>query len=187
MNPPDNATLPPSVRNVILIGYRGCGKTAVGQALAKQLGWRFLDTDTLITTAAGCTIQQIFATWGEARFRQIEREQIGTVLQGSEQVISVGGGAVVLDENRTAMQVGGTCVWLTAPPDTLRRRMLADPQNAIQRPALTQRDHLDEIQHLLALREPLYASVAHRVVNTAGCTIEEVAAAVLAALRSPSK
>jgi shikimate kinase len=169
-------------RNIILIGLRGCGKSSVGRELALRLGWPLVDTDKRIEATAGRSIREIFKQDGEASFRSLEAAVIAQVVQGSEQVISVGGGAVLSEPNRQALRAAGLCVWLTAPPEELYRRMLGDPRNHATRPALTDRDVLDEVRHLLKQREPLYAGLAHHVVETGGRPIGQVVDAVLALL-----
>lgn len=172
----------PNTNNVILIGYRGCGKSAVGQFVADRLGWPLVDTDRLIEAAAGHSIRTIFADSGEAAFRALETEQVARVAQATHQVISVGGGAVLDLRNRDALAAAGVCFWLTAPAEVLYERMQADARNADTRPALTDRTALDEVRHLLQERQPLYAALAQHVVQTAGRSVSQVAADILGLL-----
>ena len=171
-----------AARNVVLIGYRGCGKTSVGRSLATRLGWTFVDTDDLIEAAAGCSIREIFEREGEAGFRVRETTAVQEVARGTQQVISVGGGAILSADNRTMLRGAGVCVWLTAPPEELHRRLQADPRSGSTRPALTSKSELEEIRHLLQRRAPLYAELAEHVVDTAGRSLEQVVAAVFAFL-----
>jgi shikimate kinase len=171
-------------RNVILIGYRGCGKTSVGRLLATRLGWTLVDTDERIEAAAGRSIRDIFAQGGEAAFRRLEADAVAEVARGTRQVISVGGGAVLSEDNRRTLRAAGVRVWLTAPAEELYRRMRGDPRDARTRPALTGRGGLDEVRHLLAEREPLYAELADHVVPTGQRSVEQVVEAILAALGS---
>lgn len=161
-------------RNVVLIGNRGSGKTSVGRALATRLGWTPVDTDALIQQQTGRTIADIFATEGEPRFRALESAAIAGVVRGAQQVISVGGGAVVSESNRGHLRSAGVCVWLTAPPEELLRRMRQDPNDPVNRPALTQREALDEVRHLLGVRTALYAELAQLVVDTTGQSLEDI-------------
>ena len=169
-------------RNVILMGYRGCGKTCVGREVGRRLGWRFVDTDELIETAAGRCIREIFAQEGEGHFRALERRVIAQVAAKRGQVIAVGGGAVLSANNRTALRRAGVCIWLTAPATELHRRMQGDPRSGGTRPALTARGGLAEVRHLLAQRRPLYAELADHVVPTRARSIAQVATAVLKAV-----
>lgn len=170
--------------NVVLIGYRGCGKTSAGRLLAERLGHPFVDTDAVIEAEAGCTIRAIFADQGEPAFRARETDVIRRVTAAPPQVVSVGGGAVLAAENRRQIADTSVCVWLTAPAETLLARMQQDPRNAVNRPALTERSNLDEVRHLLTQREPLYAALAQHVVDTAGRSVVEVTEAILAALQA---
>jgi shikimate kinase len=169
------------VRNVILIGYRGCGKTSVGRAVAARLGWTFVDTDERIE-AGGRSIREIFNQDGEPFFRQIETEAIDNIVRGTRQVIAVGGGAVLSAANCATLRAAGLCIWLTAPDKELHARLLADPRSPATRPALTPLSGLDEIRHLLSERDPLYAATAHLVVPTTEQSVAQVVEAVLNAV-----
>jgi shikimate kinase len=169
-------------RNIILMGYRGCGKSSVARELAVRLGWRAVDTDERVQSATGRSIRAIFEQDGEASFRQWEARMIEESVRSSQQVISVGGGAVVQGANRAALRGAGVCFWLTAPPEELQRRMQGDPNDAATRPALTAHGSLDEIRHLLGQREPLYAALADHVVDTSGRSIAQVVDAILSLL-----
>ena len=79
---------------VVLTGFMGTGKTAVGQRVAERLGWRFLDTDALIERQAGKTVREIFAADGERRFRDLERKAVAEACRSDDVVISTGGGAL---------------------------------------------------------------------------------------------
>lgn len=175
-----------SAKNVILIGPRGCGKSSVGRAVAERLGWTFVDTDARVEARAGRSIRAIFAAEGEAHFRELEARIIEEVSQGAGQVIAVGGGAVLRASNRDALRRAGTCVWLTAPAEELHRRLQSDARSASTRPALTDLPALDEVRHLLAEREPLYAGLAEHVVATTARTTDDVAAAVLSRIAADS-
>jgi shikimate kinase len=171
-------------RNVILIGYRGCGKTCVGRAVARRLRWDFLDVDELIEATAGRCIREIFAQQGEAHFRSLERRAIALLSATDKRVIAVGGGAVLSAGNRAVLRRSGVCIWLTAPATELYRRMQADPRSDRSRPPLTNRRGLAEVRHLLAQRRPLYAALADHVVPTRARSVEQVATAVLQAVAS---
>ncbi len=168
--------------NVILIGYRGCGKTCVGRAVAARLRWTFVDTDAQVEAAARRSIREIFEQDGEATFRQLETRVIAQVTGAAGQVIAVGGGAVLSAANRAALQQAGVCVWLTAPAAELLGRTQTDPRTGALRPRLTELSELEEVRHLLAERDPLYAAVAHHIVETRARSIPDVADAVLSAV-----
>ncbi len=104
--------------NIVLIGYRGSGKTSVGRAVAQRLGCPFVDTDALIEERVGCRIAEIFANEGEATFRTREAGVVWEVAAVDGQVISVGGGAVLSAANVVALRAGGRTFWLVARAET---------------------------------------------------------------------
>ena len=164
---------------VTLIGYRGCGKTVVGRKLAERLGWTFIDTDDAVEQKSGKTIREIFQTDGEVGFRRIEADVLDEALAGRRRVISAGGGAVLARRNRKALRSAGVCVWLTAPPADLHRRIEADACSASRRPNLTSHPGLQEVEAMLQVRLPVYEATADHVVSTAGRSVEQVVEAVL--------
>jgi shikimate kinase len=170
--------------NVVLIGYRGAGKTTVGQLLAARLGLSFVDTDALVAQRAGRSIADIFAESGEAAFRDLEADVIQAVAAQAGIVLSAGGGAVLRDENVRALRACGAVFWLTADADTLWARMRADPASAQQRPRLTEHDGIEEVRKLLVGREGAYACCAHHRIDVAARTPEQVVEAIEQVLRA---
>ena len=164
---------------LILIGYRGTGKTTVGRLLATQLGWNFADADDLIETTAGRSIADIFATEGEAGFRDREAAAIRELCKRQRLVLATGGGVVLRPANRDLLRSAGFVVWLTASPETCWSRLQSDPTTSIRRPNLTATGGLEEIRGLLAFREPLYRELAHFVIGTDSPSPEAVATAIL--------
>jgi len=163
---------------VVLIGYRGSGKTAVGRLLAERLGWAFVDTDSIVETEAGLSIAEIFAARGEADFRRRESAIIARVADAPHQVISAGGGAVSDPANVAHLRRTGRIVWLTAPAEVLWERIRDDPGSRQTRPDLTETGGLDEVRRLLAAREPGYRQAADLSVSTQDRSPHQVAAAV---------
>lgn len=147
--------------SVVLIGYRGSGKTTTGRKLADRLWQPFVDTDDLVTRKAGKSIKEIFEQDGEAAFRELEAEALREAMQGADHVIALGGGAVEREDNRDALKASGhKVVYLKCEPDELLKRINADPYTADTRPALTGAGGgLDEIKAVLERREPIYRSV----------------------------
>ncbi len=125
--------------NIVLIGYRGSGKTTLGRKLADKLWLKFIDTDVLISERAGTTIAAIFASRGEAAFRDLESAVITEVAARDGQVIALGGGAILRPENLAALRQNKNAriIYLYATPETLAQRIANDPNTAANRPPLT--------------------------------------------------
>ncbi len=166
--------------NVVLIGYRGSGKSAVGRALAARLGWPLFDTDTLIESATHRTIRDIFATDGEPAFRDLEAQAVSEATHGDQRIISTGGGAILRPENVERLKAGGKLVWLTAPVEVLWERIQADARSAGLRPNLTAQGGIDEVREILARRSPLYEAAADLTLDTANRSPESLADAIMA-------
>ena len=157
--------------NIILTGFMGTGKTAVGKRLAKRLGWGFVDLDALIEAAAGMPIARIFAERGETVFRRLERRCITRVIRGRRQVLATGGGAFVDRENRARLRVSGPVICLTARPRVILARV---GKRLETRPLLAGIAHpLARIQTLLDQRAPAYAQ-ADLTVDTSDLSVDEV-------------
>lgn len=160
--------LPPSIA---LVGFMGSGKSTVGRALARHLGWEFVDTDALVEAAAGCDIADLFAGEGEAAFRAREAAAVraATAAAGSGQVVATGGGVVLRDENVIALRNAGLVVWLTARPDVIAARTAAASRRANKRPLLTHaadgEERLARVLALLGERGPLYQAACHFIVD----------------------
>jgi shikimate kinase len=162
-----------------LIGYRATGKTTLARLLAGRLGWPWIDADVEIERRAGKSIAQIFAEEGEPAFRDREAEVIAALCRGDRLVLAAGGGVPLREANRAALRAAGKVVWLTARPETILRRMTADASTAARRPNLTAHGPLQEIMHLLAVREPLYREIADLVIDTENRPPEELADEIL--------
>ena len=157
--------------NIILTGFMGTGKTAVGKRLAKRLGWRFVDIDQLIETSARQPIAKIFSERGEAVFRRLEHRCIHRAVHDCHQVIATGGGAFVDPRNRATLRVSGPVVCLTAKPETIVARV---GRRLETRPMLAGRPSpLMRINTLLAQRASAYAH-ADLTIDTSHLSIEEV-------------
>jgi shikimate kinase len=141
---------------VYLVGFMGAGKTRVGTSLARILSYTFLDLDAEIEARAGERVRDIFARCGEARFRELEREELECVSRLPRRVIALGGGAFCAAENRDIVRRTGTSVWLDAPLDTLLSRIAGDDS----RPLLSSRAQMEA---LLESRRPLYAQADIRI------------------------
>lgn len=138
--------------NVALVGFMGTGKSTVGNALASMLHLRLIDTDVLIEQRAGKRITEIFATDGEARFREYESEIVRELEEARGCVISTGGGLVVNPANMESLKKHALVVCLWASPESILVRV----GHQTHRPLLQGPDRLEKIKALLAVREPFY-------------------------------
>ncbi len=164
---------------IYLIGPRGAGKTTVGKALSLALNYRFIDTDDWITQKYQQTISTMVQEKGWDFFRQTESEVLVQVSQPN-QVISTGGGMILADQNRAYMKSSGVTIYLQASLETLVERLSQDPNEA-QRPSLTGKTLVSEMNDVLVKREPLYLQCADIIVD-AGLPINEIIEAILAKL-----
>jgi shikimate kinase/3-dehydroquinate synthase len=155
--------------NIILTGFMGVGKSAVGRRLADALGWKLLDTDELIESRAGKAISRIFAEEGEAAFRLMEAEVARELIGLDRQVIATGGGMIVAQTNLRALEAAGAVVQLEASPETIWERV----RQATHRPLLDKPDPQGEIQRLLAARAEAYGRVRIKI-QTDGKTPEQI-------------
>ena len=166
----------------MLIGYRGTGKTTVARLVAEQLGRASADADAELERRAGKSIKQIFADDGESAFRDLETEVLRDFVERTDDVLSLGGGVVMREENRQLLNAA-TVVWLTALPETIQTRISADAKTSQQRPNLTALGGLAEITTVLAQREPVYRDCADYIVATDNQMPAEVAAEVVCLLK----
>ncbi len=155
------------MRHIYLIGYRGCGKSSVGRKLAELLGTTSVDTDDIVEQMAGKTIREVFENDGEEAFRDMETKAIEFVSGSPErQIISLGGGAILREENRRLIKQG-LVVWLQASAETLAVRITRDKTSGGRRPQLTaESSMLAEVKTVLAKRYPLYAECAQLQIDT---------------------
>jgi shikimate kinase len=162
--------------NIVLIGYRGTGKSTVGRQLAVRLGRALVSTDTEIVKRAQRTIPEIVGQEGWEYFRDLESE-ICRELAGRDQiVIDTGGGAILRQKNVEALKKNGTVFWLTASVETIVKRIGGDNQ----RPSLTgTKSFVDEIQDVLQERTPKYQAAADHIIVTDGRSINQLMETVL--------
>ncbi len=161
--------------NIVLTGFMGTGKTAVGRRLAKALGREFLDMDDLIEDQAGTSIVEVFARQGEAAFRQLEHQVCLAVAQRTGLVVATGGGAVVNPASRHALQASGFLICLTATPEEILNRIGADSNRPMLKTDSGSRQ--ERIQVLLEERAPHYNAIPHQV-DTTHLTHDEVVSQV---------
>ncbi len=168
--------------NVFLIGMMGVGKTTVGSVLAKQLCYRFFDTDALIEQVAGQTINEIFATSGEDGFRQLESKVLRELSAYTRIVIATGGGIVLRQENWSYLH-HGIVVWLDPPVEVLMNRLAGD----LTRPLLKEADPASKLGSLLKERSPLYSEADLHIPIEANQTPEQIASQIIVKIPSVLK
>lgn len=147
---------------VSLVGMPGCGKSTVGRHLARQLGRRFVDSDTEIEHELGSSIREWFELHGEPAFRDVEQRVIDRLTRQDGIVLATGGGAVLRPANRDALHERTHVFYLRSSPDELARRLRHDTH----RPLLQGTDPQRKLRELFRDRDPLYRKAAHYVVET---------------------
>ncbi|MFN3190098.1 MAG: shikimate kinase [Aureliella sp.] len=178
--------------HILLIGYRGSGKSTVGKLLADVLQCEFVDTDDKVEEAAGKSITAIFEHDGESVFRDLETLAIRTCVGAvSKTVISLGGGAILREENQQLLTAAGSVIWLRGSPENLFQRITQDMTSGSRRPKLlhsdndSQDDHdgYAEIVEVLRNRTPIYSSLANFTVETDGKDPEDIVEEIIQSLR----
>lgn len=156
--------------NVYLVGMMGAGKTTVGRILARELKYRFFDTDGVISQAANQSIADIFAKEGEEAFRELETQVLGQLCAYKNLVVATGGGIILRSTNWSYLH-HGVVVWLDVPVDELCDRLRLDTT----RPLLGDGELQSKLESLLQQRERFYAQADVRVCTVGDDTPEVVA------------
>lgn len=173
----------PSAANIALIGFMAAGKTSVGRSLSLRTGLPFQDIDCLIEAAERMTVAEIFASRGEAYFRERESAVFRRLCAASGQIIGCGGGTLIDPENLVILRSRCFAVWLRASADEIVRRI--ETPGAPPRPLLPGAgDPLGSVTKILRGREPLYRG-ADLVVDTDGRPIDEIAEQIRVELALP--
>jgi shikimate kinase len=165
-------------KRVILTGFMGTGKTAVGRHLADRLGFDFLDTDLMVEEETGKMITEIFEKEGEPAFRQHEKKMVKKAMDREKVVVATGGGAIIDPDNLKLMKEKGIVVGLSASPETILGRV----SKMDTRPLLKSKDQLKKIESLLSHRSPYYRQ-ADKIVDTTNKAIAETVEEILRALK----
>ena len=164
--------------NIVLIGYRGTGKSAVGRLLADRLDLDFYDADELVEKRSGQSIQEIVAAKGWEYFREREKDVIRELSGIDAAVIATGGGAVLDPENVGLLKRKGRLIWLDADAQTVVERMQEDTNNEQRRPSLTGGEPADETVAVMAARAPFYREAADLYVDTSGKSLDDIVAEI---------
>jgi shikimate kinase len=163
--------------NIVLMGYRGTGKSTVGRLLAARLGRELVSTDAEIIKRAQHSIPEIVAQKGWEYFRDLESDICREFAGRDQLVIDTGGGAILRAQNVEALKKNGTVFWLTASVETIVKRIGGDNQ----RPSLTgTKSFVDEIQDVLRERTPKYQAAADHTIATDNRSVNQLVEAILA-------
>jgi shikimate kinase len=158
--------------NLILVGYRGTGKTTVARELSIALGLPLVSLDEELVRRAGTSIPELVRTHGWDHFRDLEQALVAELTQGTPRILDCGGGVVERPANVRTLRAAGTVFWLTACPSTIVQRI----SGGAERPPLTSNlSFTEEVHSVLARRHPLYAEIAHVRIDTEQASPDAVA------------
>ncbi|OGQ97488.1 MAG: shikimate kinase [Deltaproteobacteria bacterium RIFOXYD12_FULL_57_12] len=162
--------------NIVLIGYRGTGKSIVAQELAARLQMQAISMDAEIVRLAGMSIPQIVEKFGWDRFREMESEVARAMALKDNVIVDTGGGVIERSENIAALGQSGLIFWLQASVDVIVGRI----EGGTERPALVAgKTFTEEVAEVLARRTPKYAAACHHAIDTDRIAPEQVAAAII--------
>ena len=162
--------------NIVLIGYRGTGKSTLGKIVAARLNRQLISTDQEIVRRTGSSIPDIVAAHGWDYFRDVETAVCQDLAGRDNLVIDTGGGAILRQQNVDVFKRNGRLIWLTASVDTIAARIGGETQ----RPSLTgTKSHVDEIRDVLSERVPKYQAAADLTIATDGRSIDELASVIV--------
>lgn len=165
--------------NVVLIGFMGTGKSAIGRVVARLLDYEFVDTDQMVEEVTGLTINQIFRKYGEVRFRSEESLVINKLADKQNLVIATGGGGILNPKNVEILKKTGVFVHLTAAPEIILERV----SRKNTRPLLAKGRTIECINDLLTQRAEFYTRCADITIDTSGRDIEESAEKIVQMIR----
>lgn len=172
-------TQPPLLNQVVLVGFMGSGKTAVGERLAELLGWRFVDSDVEVEDRLNLRVPEVFAQLGEPVFRETERAVVAEALGHPNTVVSTGGGWAAQTGTMESVPADALVVWLQVSAEEALRRI----KSSTKRPLLDRPDALAFATTLLRRRGKRYA-LASRHYDTAAANPQEIAERIRLAVRS---
>jgi shikimate kinase len=163
--------------NIVLIGYRGTGKSVIGRLLAQRLAMPYIGMDAEIIERAGMPVPEIVAKEGWPGFRDRESALARELAEQDSIIIDTGGGVIERPENIAALQHNGCIIWLKAEVSTIVARIQGDDQ----RPSLTQgKTFTEEVAEVLERRTPLYQTAAHYEIETDPLTPEQIVEMIVA-------
>jgi shikimate kinase len=163
--------------NIVLIGYRGTGKSVVGHLLARKLNRETISMDAEIVKKAGMSIPEFVEQNGWPKFRDLETEVAQELAERDNIIVDCGGGVIERPENIPALRTNGVIFWLQASADVVVSRIVG----GTERPALTEgKTFTEEVEEVLDRRTPLYSEAAQHIINTDDMTPDQVADSILA-------
>lgn len=160
--------------NIVLTGFMGAGKSAVGRRLKELTGMGMVDTDDMIERDAGMPISKIFEKFGELHFRELEKKAVAKASGLDNHIIVTGGGVVLKEENINNLKKNGKIIYLHAPAELLYERI----KDETHRPLIQEDDPPGKIKELLEFRAPFYANNDF-TINTEDLDIDEVAEEII--------
>jgi shikimate kinase len=166
-------------KSIVLVGMMGAGKSSVGACLRRRTGLGLLDTDEIVASKFRMSIPEVFARYGEKKFREAETEALRRMPPEEQTIIITGGGIVLRKENVENLRSQAVIVWLDGDEETL----FARASRKENRPLLQTKNPRKTFSQILDARRPLYAKIAEIRVDTSVLTDEEVAVAILAKLK----
>lgn len=169
--------------NIFLIGFMGAGKSTIARTLQRKLGFPLVEMDERIVQEQGMSINDIFAQYGEAHFREIESQLVVDLGKQEPSIVSCGGGVVVRPENTQNMKKSGRIVLLKASPETIFERV----RNSTDRPILNGHMNVEYIAELMEKRRALYEEAADITIQTDGKTREQICEEIIGKLRDTNE
>ncbi len=164
----------PFMKKILLIGFRGSGKTTIAKALAEALNLPFIDADEEIEKREGKSIGEIVKALGWAYFRNLEREFVRS-LQGKEDLVcALGGGAILHQKEIEDLKRESLILWINASLEEIKKRLKGDVKTSSQRPPLTDLSWEEELTKLYYEREPYYEKFSHLKVETEAKALEDL-------------
>ncbi len=163
------------IKNIVLIGFMGSGKTVVGRCLARMMDFEFVDTDEEIEDVTGLPIARLLKKYGETRFRSEEELVLKKLLKRSGLIIAIGGNLNMENRNLELLKEGSFFVLLKAEPEVLYQRL----RRKNTRPLLGGNPTIDRVKQLLSERENRYELLADYFLNTSDVTVDEAAEMII--------
>lgn len=162
-------------KNLVLIGFMGCGKTTVGRNLSGLIKYDFFDCDSLIEQKSNMSISNIFNEFGESYFRNIEHEVIKEVSDLESSVIATGGGVIKNPQNMSLLKMNGIVIYLKNSPEKTFKNLEHDNT----RPILQEDDKFTKISLLMEEREPFYIKYSDIIIDVSEGSVNEITEKIL--------